>query len=344
LHNFKDNIPGYIEKWFKGQAKPPAVEKFSEAVVKGMVESANSDEAYVDYSFRPLLNITALISPKVLKCLSLQKNSGTRFRPEHQLIFAERDSIAIGITPAPSDVSEVLGHPAVLIRSLPDNDLSRRGNIRVLSARSPGNKRGKGWGTLHSNVNPSVCSHYASASKALGMTVERAVVLYSYAVLSSQWYLSEWNDQLMECEGDELPRIPLPNDIAVFSELVNAGIELEAVEARSLEMHDELLGFDGFRLGKYDVSDSGDIQLLDQTGCIRLTIKRLARYLDFEMGGYSVVSESLKWMTYKYLRADFTELEALRLYHLRDTIEAHEAIQPRLTELVQKAVEGTVML
>lgn len=340
LQNYTNDIPGYIEKWFKGQRKPPAQTKFTHHIQRLLIQAAQESANYRSYALRPFLSTKALISDPVLRALAKMPNSGTRFRPEHQLIFSDSSNLAIGVTPAPEDVSEHLGRPCVLIRSLPDNDLSRRGNIRVLAARSPGNKRKSGWGELNPNLNAVVVAAYSSAASAIGLPVEEAVVLYAYAVLSTQWFLDEWSDQLMECKGDNMPRIPLPESERDFIALVHLGQKLDAAEHSQSKSWPELDGFANFKLGGHRFEPHGDVALLDECGAVRWVVSDLGKFDEFETGGYVVVSETVKWMTSKYLRAEVSPSEISMLYELRETLRMHEVLQADLADATRRALTG----
>jgi hypothetical protein len=305
-----------------------------------MLTAAEQDASYKRYALRPFLNCCALISEGVLKALASQPNSGTRYRPEHLLIFDDSTNVAIGVTPAPDDVSAFLGRPCVLLRNLPDNDLSRRGNIRVLAARSPGNKRRTGWGDLSSNLHKSVFEAYESVSPILGRPLEEAMVLYSYAVLSTQWFLDEWEAQLMECTGDQLPRVPLPVDPQLFIRVAELGVELDSVERESSDFALDLDTFKSFRLGSHKVDESGNLILLDEQGVGRWEIDGFGPFKDFETGGYNVLTEMIKWMSGKYLRADVSKEEVAMLYSLRKTLLKHAELQPELEDAVQAAVNS----
>lgn len=339
LANFPNAVQDYIAKWFKGQARPPQDKKFTSKVRSKLVAAAIQDGSYRLYALRPFFTSWALISEDVLRTLSGQPNSGTRYRPELLLAFADRSNIAIGITPAPDDVSERIGRPAVLLRNLPDNDLSRRGNIRVLAARSPGNKRGGGWGALCGNVNESLSFAYREIAEELAMPVEDAIVVYCYAVLSCQWFLDEWSDQLMECTGDRMPRVPLPKDPSLFKKVVLLGQSLDAAEHKVGQLPN-CDGFVDFKLASFGFDVTGALNLLDDSGAIRWCVSDMADFKDFEVGGYKVVSEVLKWLSFKYLRAELSREELAKLYQIRSSLSTHVALQPALESAVRLAVSA----
>src|SRR4029077_20093637 len=127
------DVEELLRRWYKGQDRPPGSGKFSSTVRAAFRDRLNSQkgESAVLYSYRPMLNLPALVSEDILRVLARAPGGGTRYRPEIVSAYKDRRTFGIAVAPSPKDLGENLERFASFCWYLPDNDLSKRGNAHV---------------------------------------------------------------------------------------------------------------------------------------------------------------------------------------------------------------------
>ena len=226
------------EKWFSRQQKPPGERKLTKAVRSAMNAAASEPNSVRDYSYRPFLQMYALLTPEVLSALRRTQGGGTRARPEVLSAFKNKKVVGLAVAPSPKELAGKLTQFASFCWGVPDNDLSRRGNAHIFCNFFPEYKgRAAGWtGEPMPNVHPGLI-------KALGlkstkeMPAETAVIFYCYAILCSEWYLSRFKSVLFSVHS--WPRVPFPKEKKRFRSLVELGRKLAALENFSVTFQPE---------------------------------------------------------------------------------------------------------
>lgn len=328
-----------ITRWYKGQDRPPSPGKFSTPVRTSFRnEFVNqSDATAVLYSYRPMLNLPALISENLLKTLAKSPGGGTRYRPEILSAYSDKRTFGIAIAPSPKELGEKLDRFASFCWYLPDNDLSKRGNAHVFCNYFPEYKKGRGsWNsTPILNINPDVIS-------AVGEESPDKVVFYIYGILCSDTYLDMFEPVLFNSAGDQ-PRIPMPETKQVFKEIASLGEELALLEKHVTDeeisingRYADYLNIEGeFKLVDFVLdTENESIVLKDRTR--QIEIKSVpSSVLNFRVGGYQVLYQWLKMHTYVYTRTNFTELHMKRLLSTIQSIEKQGEIIDRLNVKVK---------
>ena len=316
-------------QWFSGQQRPPGKNKLTETVRSAM-DAATSDLSSVhDYSYRPFLQMYALLTPEVLYALSKTPGGGTRARPEVLSAFKKRQVVGLAVAPSPKALSGELTQFASFCWGVPDNDLSRRGNAHIFCNFFPDykDKTGSWTGEPLPNVHPDLI-------KALGlkntkeMLAETAVIFYCYAILCSEWYLSQFNSVLFSVHT--WPRVPFPKETAQFRLLVELGRELAGLENFSIAFHpaedQQLLveSWENFKVMHYNFDETrGVITLQDDAGKSQTVPGFESKVLTFSVGGYQVVREWLKFHSYAYSRSTFKKEDVLELLSVSARILKH---------------------
>ena len=314
--------------WFSGQRKPPGKNKLTEAV-KRALGAANGPSSVRDYSYRPFLQMYALLTSEVLSALSKTQGGGTRARPEVLSAFKKNQVVGLAVAPSPKELSDELTQFASFCWGVPDNDLSRRGNAHIFCNFFPEYKmKASDWTSEPtSNVHPELI-------KALGlkstkeMPAETAVVFYCYAILCSEWYLNQFEAVLFSVH--RWPRIPFPKGKKRFQSLVKLGMELADLENFSItflpEEDRQLLieSWGDFKVVRYNLDEArGVITLQDDAGNSRTISGLEPKVLAFRVGGYQVVREWLKFHSYAYSRSTFRKEDAMELLSVCARILKH---------------------
>jgi len=329
ISNLSNDYDSIRTQWFSGQQKPPNREKISEAVRNAMKAALNDGGSITSYSYRPFLQMFALLTSEVLSALSKAKGGGTRARPEVLSAFRDKDVVGLAIAPSPKELSASLAPFASFCWGIPDNDLTRRGNTHVFCNLFPDyKKRGKNWtGKLRSNV-------HAGLMKRLGLVdsntlkSETAIAFYCYAVLSSGWYLARFEPALFKVKS--WPRIPIPRDLEKFTRIVELGQKIARLEdfATEVQFDDKYKGlvdnWSEMKLTEYEIYlDEEKITLATQDGYVR-TIPGVSKNIaEFSVNGYSVLREWLKFHSQPYLRSAFKREQLIELLSTCSRIRKH---------------------
>lgn len=321
------------ERWFSGQDRPPAQDKFSENVrgqFRRMVESSEEFPART-YSYRPMTQVKAVIYEPLLQVLSGTGGGGTRDRPEVRSAFDAPDMIGIAIAPAPKDIGDELHRFVSFCWHLPDNDLCARGNATILCPEFPEYKgRGGTWApTPKQNVNETLLKHFKGVDESLGERPERAVVFYAYAIMCSNAYMKEFEGALFRvADRDDPPRIPVAADPEICARVAERGRAIAVLERtdETVELPEDLkekLTYftEEFQLKRAPIrteggSSVGSIELFENNR-VRISVGPVPKdILNFHVSGHNVLEQWLKLRTYRYSRTTFKREDYRELLEL----------------------------
>lgn len=309
-------------RWYKGQVKPPHQAKLTHDV---KVALANIDRKIVDYSFRPFLSASLVLDQKLMDALRKTPGGGMRERPEVQAAFAEKNVFGFAVAPAPADICPVIKKFTSFCWSLPDNDLVTRGNSHIFCNRYPEYKTGSKWiGKPKNNVNPTLAEKLSSAFEYSVDEAVDLVVFYSYAVLNSQLYMKTFEGKLHTVAG-EWPAIPITKSKNLFDEMANIGKAMANIEKNDFVVDTSLLSkllgeqLESFpnecKIQSYRVLNSTVI-LQDTRNNVIFTLHAPNDILQFEVSGYNVIREWLKYHSYAYYRKSCNREDILDLFNL----------------------------
>ncbi|XKT74750.1 MAG: type ISP restriction/modification enzyme [Patescibacteria group bacterium UBA2163] len=345
IANDSINTNDILSRWYKGQDRPPAAAKFSPTVRSAFKEKLSGEtESSTLYSYRPMLNLPALISEEILSVLARAPGGGTRYRPEILSAYTDKRTFGIAIAPSPKDLGEELHRFASFCWYLPDNDLSKRGNAHVFCNYFPEYKQGRrAWDdTPQVNINRDLLL-------AVGEQSPDKILFYVYGILCSNAYLDAFEPVLFTPSGSESPRIPVSPTTDLFNAVAALGEELALLEKHipddemfiegSYSQH--LDRFDGdFKMTDFRISvESESIVLKD--GNKEFEIKPIpTEILGFRVGGYQVLQQWLKMHSHAYTRTDFTKNHLRRLLFLLQSLEKQVDIVNRLDEKVKVLISG----
>ncbi|EOU3059359.1 TPA: type ISP restriction/modification enzyme [Yersinia enterocolitica] len=290
-----DKTQEVMDKWFKGQSKPPRLDKITESV-KIHLKKVKM-ENLSPYTFRPFLDGWVINNNNVFESLENIPNSGTRSRPELRLAFDE-NTIGIAISPSPKDLDSELNRFASFVWNLPDNDIVARGNGMVLTAKYPNNYR-KHDLRLSSNINDMYKSYLNDDD----------IIYYTYAILSSSYYLERYSGILYGSFNDFNPlKIPLTSVQSIKNNLVLLGKNLARCENFTDSdscsySHGDFTGniTNTFNLKKV-TTDQGKIILTSDINESLLIENIDPRILSLKISGHNVVDKWLRERTFSYLK------------------------------------------
>ena len=315
-------------QWFSGQQRPPGIHKLTEAV-RGAMNAASELGSVRAYSYRPFLQMYALLTPEILSALSNTRGGGTRARPEVLSAFKKKQVLGLAVAPSPKELSGELTQFSSFCWGVPDNDLSRRGNAHIFCNYFPKYKgQASGWtGEPMSNVHPTLIEALGLKSTK-EMPPETAIIFYCYAILCSEWYFSRFESVLFSVHS--WPRVPFPKERKRFRSLVELGKKLARLENLSIPFQpkkkQQLLveRWGGFRVVGYKLDeDRGVITLQDGAGKSRTISDFEPKVLTFSVGGYKVVREWLKFHSYTYSRSTFRKEDVVELLSVCARILKH---------------------
>ena len=322
-----------IEKWFKGQSKPPKLDKVTEDVKKAL-KCTNTSELS-PYTFRPFLDGWVINNNVLFESLESIPNSGTRSRPELRLAL-KNNIIGIALSPSTKDLDSEINRFASFVWNLPDNDIVARGNAMILTTKYPKDYR-KGDVELDSNINDFV----------RGYLNEDNLIYYIYAIISSNYYLNRYSGILYGSFNDTNPlRIPITDNEEKKQKLVNYGKVLANCENFSDPISSsythgittEIIN-NPFNLKKIKIN-SNEIILISETSDI-LEIKEIdTSVLSLKISGHKVVDKWLRERLYSYLRRSINNNDVSLLLNLlgriKTQLETIKNIDLVISELIDK--------
>ncbi len=351
----KSDAAAFIDKWFEGQSKPPGKNKLTNAVMENLAKAAKKPSSVIDYSYRPFLTVSILLAEEALQSLTKMKNSGTRTRPELEKAFEKEETIGIAIAPSPKDIGK-LHRFAAFCWNLPDNDLCARQNARVLCNYFPEYKTiGREWNsTPILNVNSVLIENFTKNGEYAKAEIAEAMVFYSYAVLSSNVFLSSFEGELHRSADSRNPlRIPIAGKADVFMKIAGLGrriAELERSECNEpfLEHYEKSRAeyVSEFKLNSYKVeSDKGHIRL-SESKTKGVKIENIpSEVLSCRVAGHEVVKQWLKWHSFNYSRVAFSEVFFHQFLQLLSNVERQlKVIKDADKEIEKMLVDANSLL
>lgn len=318
------------ERWYKGQTKPPAQRKLTSAVKQAL---ANSEMNIIDYAYRPFLTASLILDHALMDALRNTPGGGMRERPEVQAAYKDDGVFGFAVAPAPADISPTIKKFSSFCWNIPDNDLATRGNAHVFCNRFPEYKSSKKeWSSNPtSNINPKLLEALSDTN---GSTVEylnNAMVYYSYACLNSELYMHTFEGKLHTVAG-EWASIPITANKKLFDSMVSIGMKMANVEKDDYNIpEDELLALLGEQFSRtYEECEvysgkceDGCIKMMDVQGRIILTIDIPENILTFEVSGYNIIEQWLKYHSYAYYRKSCNGDDFHNLFNLIGRISAY---------------------
>lgn len=325
-----------IEKWFKGQRKPPALKKFTEEVKKALT-SINVIADIKPYLFRPFTSGWVIDNEKLFAALVKTPGSGTRARPEIRKAFSD-GAIGIALAPGPATLGETLTRFACFSWCLPDNDIAARGNAMIYCNKMPQ----PGVTTSASNIDSDFLNYFDFDVKP-----EDAVTFYVYAILSSNTYLDTFEGVLYKSSDPTTPpRIPLASnqdDRAVLSELGKEIAECErfgGVGVGSKLKVEWPKNFKGMMLKKISYDEEMQRLYLHSEEQSLIIFGVEPEVINLSIAGHNIIDKWIREKTYSYLRRDFTAADVDELLILISKITQQyrliEKVDERLSSILEK--------
>ncbi len=306
-----------IEKWFKGQARPPSQKKFTDDV-KEALSKINSNSDVKKYLFRPFTTGWVIENDKLFSALSAAPGGGTRARPEIRKAFSDK-AIGIAVAPAPADLGATLKRFACFCWNLPDNDIAARGNAMIYCNVFP--EKGKdGLGPSRSNFDEKFLSFFEYSTDP-GLEA----MFYIYAVMSSAVYLDTFEGVLYRAsDPSNPPRIPVASSCEDRECISNIGKSI--AECESLDFEAEILveNFVEFqddiktlKLSKNTYDEPSQSLVLSSKDGREIKIRNVpSAVAALSIAGHNVLDKWLRERTFNYLRRDFNENDLSQLLKL----------------------------
>lgn len=304
-----------LARWFNGQRKPPSASKLT-PLVKSNLKTAVNSSSITDYLFRPFVHGAVLNSDKLFSALKKTEGSGVRDRPEVRSAF-QAGAIGIAVAPAPSDLGETLTRFACFSWSLPDNDIAARGNAMVYCDRFP-EKDSIDKTILIDNVSDALVSFFAFSS-----VPAKAIVYYTYAVLSSPSYLETFEGILYSpSDPSSPPRILIASSEEYRRSLVKLGEKIAECERPGYISTSLIplavnwpLTFKEFNFVKWSYDDDlEELKLFGDSDELVIVAGVPQQAIALRIAGHTVIEKWLRERTKAYLTRKFTDadIEALK--------------------------------
>lgn len=336
------------DRWYSGQVKPPAESKLTTNVcnilahVKGQVSH---------YSYRPFLEAYVIDNIDLLSALAQTKGGGMRYRPEVIAAFSDPTVFGFSIAPAPAEISEKINKFCSFSWYLPDNDLCTRGNAHIYCNKFLEYKKGQNWVSQPvNNVNPTLLEKLSEILDREVEVIQDEIVYYSYAILSSPFFLNEFGPRL-HCVAGQMPSVPVVKEKKLFDEVVVIGKRLAHLERASYAFSPA----ESIRLSQFDWKERMDsFELKDytftQNSIIFKTSKReeiiyeLPEPIkDFSISGYNILREWLKYHSYAYYRKQLSPEDIQDLISLVKRIRLYLDEYERLDDLIMEILSSELL-
>lgn len=344
-------------RWFSGQSRPPPAGKFRPSIRQLLARDLQSRNAAPirDYSYRPFTSAFVLLAQSVLEELQSTSGGGTRPRPELQSAFEDPDTKAMVISPAPKDLGDKLHRFASFVWDLPDNDMVMRGNAMALCTRFPEYKHGPDWDPRpKANVSTMLIDRLNERFP----VSDEDVLFYVYSVISSDLFLTEFEDALFTVADETLiPRVPIVDDERLFGDLVGLGRRMALLEGRhdhtdqyrqeyGLEIDDFGMNLESpFAMSSFRIHEErGEIDLLENDRVAASLVGVPQAVLEFRVSGYVVIYQWLKLRAHTYLRAEFDENDANELLLLIARISAQAGLVDQVDQHIRTILSGHLPL
>ena len=337
------------ERWYKGQTKPPARAKLSHEV---KVALADSDNRIVDYSYRPFLTANLILDNNLMDALRNTPGGGMRERPEVQAAYADEGVFGFAVAPAPADICPVIKKFSSFCWYIPDNDLATRGNAHIFCNRFPDYKSVKKWSSKPvSNINEKLLGEL---SVRFGYEKEELIdkiVFYTYGSLNSDFYMKSFEGKLHTVAG-EWASVPITSDKGLFDKMAGIGMMMAMIENKGYKVAESVIMniFGGYILEKFHETEihgynctNGLIELWDNKMIAVLSIPVPEDVLGFEVSGYNVIREWLKYHSYAYYRKACGSSDLLDLLTLIVRIMEYKKKVAESDEVMKKILEAPLV-
>lgn len=342
-----------VEEWFRraGRRRRLSADQLGD-VREWFREHHNRSDLYElvrQYCYRPFVTGWVLYDEGLLERMRRVSSDGTRPRPELVAAF-DRWAVGMAIAPTPRDVGNVSeGSIAAFAWVLPDNDLVRRGNARILTDVILA-KRGNA-SVIVSNVHETLRRMTGSRDR---KTASREVLFYAYAVLSSSAYFKACR-AMIEQAGDprEPLRIPIPKNERLFRSVAELGRELASLENMNARMRLNarrptrarssstrwLTGAASAQLAGWQHGGER-LRLLDSTGSSFAEIPLGPKVGSLSMGGYAIVDSWLDLRRGEALNRDFEKRDLQALANLIGRLTRREELLKLIDGKVRKVLKS----
>lgn len=339
IGNSQKKVDELKGRWFLGQQRPPNSRKFTNEV-RRTIGAAQIRPC----TFRPFVEGFYAYDDNVVGALNGLGGGGDRNRPEVQAAF-EQSAVSIVVAPAPANLGDSLTRFVSFAWSLPDNDISMRGNGMVYCDvfPEPAGRRGAWDSTALPNVAENVQELFAFSEDPL-----KAVVFYCYGIMSSDSYLERFEPILFRTsDPTSPPRIPILEDEAQRQQVVELGRQIASLERPGAALPDtyeplelDIEGDSNFNLNKVESHPvAGELLLIDESKENSIKIAGIPEsVLALTISGYNVVTAWLKERLWKYYRRDFREDDMGELIELLDRINAQCQLIDSVSEMLEQAL------
>ena len=343
-------IPGIIDRWYNGQSKKPADIKLNKLgpIVNSLKITSVTDDVY-SYTFRPFLFAKVWLRKDVLKEFAKIGGGGTRPRPEIIKAFSNPGTYGIAISHSPKDQSGRLLPFVSFCWSFPDNDLCSRGNSYIYNNQFV---VGRNSDELSKNLNEGLLNLLHDKYEIDISEIEDKLLFYIYAILSSDRYLDEFEGALFTVNSpDTRARVPIISSKDLFLAIAGLGTQLANVEKEVLEgtllseceeylsKNESIIMPSDFKLMSYSFDEENELIIL-KSNEINLTLKCQLQILRFEVSGYTVLKQWLKFYSYVYTRCLFTEENLNDLKSTIFKITKHIEIVQSTDSLIKQIIDG----
>jgi len=176
---------------------------------------------------------------------------------------------------------------------------------------------------------------------------------YVYGILCSNAYLDAFEGVLFTVAGsNNWPRIPIVANRNLFDEISAQGEILAALEDfdREAPLTPQISALANkfeaeFRMTDFDVNDDSEsIKLFSENG-VRIELSPIPReILTFQISGYNVLNQWLKFNSNRYTRATFGQDLYGKLLSLLSRIELQLATIGELDALIEPLITGETTL
>ncbi len=315
----ENNFDSIKSRWYNGQRKIPNQSKITDGIRAKPGLAANDNNIF-EYSYRPFLETSVILNDDLLTELQQLGGGGTRVRPEVRAAYSDERVLGFIVSPAPEDLGDNLHKFTSFCWNLPDNDLSMRGSARVFCNYFPEYKRSGEWNNANQeNINPDLVALLSNEFDITQEEVITQLTFYSYAILSSKFYLSSFEGALYGVAGN-WPKIPITKDKSLFISTSELGKKLANIEKSDYLISEITVDEGEILYHKYSF-DENTINLKDVSGNVVKQFTNIAsEVIDFEVSGYKVLKEWLKMHSFQYYRASLQTDKILELETLLSKI------------------------
>lgn len=328
-----------IDTWYKGQKKPPTVDKLSFDVRACL---SKSNLSIVNYAYRPFLTANLLLDNKLMDTLRQQKNSGMRERPEVQAAFKDNSVFGFAVAPAPADIATKLKKFTSFCWYMPDNDLATRGNSHIFCNKFPEYKNSKrNWSKkAKNNINANLLDKMSKEYNIPAGKLIAPIVFYAYAVLNSDLYLHTFEGKLYTTAG-EWPSIPISKEWSLFEEMTTIGRNMADIEKIDYTSPHPTVIFNqndfqaGIKIDSFSIKDN---TIVINKVIVSEPIPQ--EILHFEASGYEIVKQWMKYHSYAYYNKACGKEEFEDLFNLLARIQDYLVQVREADKVMQKILKG----